>query len=209
MDSVRSDVVVIVSLGINIVMVAIAYWTLRINIKKFKQDQELIKRDVVQVSTSVSEAKNKFLAIGENLKTLDKTVQNIIMGNPKVTIDSPINGSRVHHVVPLHGTVEDLPNGTELWVIKEVNIGNYHPDNGPAFISGNKWESTAFVGNSTQGADAGIAFKIHIVEASHETGNKFRNYLGSAHRTGNWSGIGTIYDGKIVATIKVTRDDSC
>ena len=229
MDSLLSDIAAIepaltnlATVGANIAIVIISYKMLKLTEKRIMQEQikikqeqakirleqNTIKNDVVQVSDSVKNANNKFIKIDRNLENLDKNFQSIIMGNPRVTIDSPVNGSRVPHVVPLHGTVEDLPSGMELWVMKEVQMGNYHPDDGPAIIAGKEWKSTAYVGNSTPGADTGISFKILIVEASHETGKKFKDYLKYAHQSGNWPGISTIYDGKKVATIEVIRDDS-
>ena len=143
------------------------------------------------------------------LTTLEEDAQAALkksMGNPKVTIKSPANGSRVDHKVPLDGTVEHFPINMELWVVNRVS-GSYHPDDGPIVPEGKIWNSFAYVGNSAPGSDSGTTFTIHIVEVSHDTGEKiFKRYLNNAHQTGNWSGISTIGEGKIVATVSVTRN---
>ena len=140
-------------------------------------------------------------------KLLKEPTPEVPEGECSVRIIKPQSGARVPHAVSMTGTVENLPQGLELWVVNEITRGNYHPDRGPAFIVVNTWNSTAYVGERTRGADTGVEFTIHIVMVSHDTGEKFNEYINMAHKTGNWSGISTIYDGRIVATVKVIRDD--
>lgn len=106
----------------------------------------------------------------------------------------------------MSGTVAGLPPEKELWVVKEIEGGFFHPDKGPARISDGNWIATAYIGNSALGADNGLEFTIHIVASSHETGREFKKYLKTAQRNG-WPGVPTIFDAEIVATVVVTRDD--
>lgn len=108
----------------------------------------------------------------------------------------------------MSGTVANLSTNQELWVVKEAHPGNYHPDVGPAIVKGEEWRGSAFIGNRGVGADTNLEFLVHIVLASHETGRQFQEYLDIAHKTGSWIGVTTLYDGKIVGSVKVIRDDS-
>lgn len=143
-------------------------------------------------------------------------------GTLDVIIDSPPNGSKVKHQVPIKGRItKKLPEKMELWIVKDVN-NRYHPDDGPIDIIGETWESFAYVGNNAPRSDQGVHFTIHIVEVSHETGKKFDAYLTGAKQTGNWPGINRTqivlvtekdlenvakYDGIIKKTITVIRND--
>jgi hypothetical protein len=125
-----------------------------------------------------------------------------------ISILYPQNGQRCPHSVPISGTVTNLPTDKELWVVKEPHRGNYHPDVGPAIVKEEEWRSVAFIGNRGMGADTNLEFLLHIVLASHETGRQFQDYLDIAHKTDSWIGVPTLYDGKIVGSVKVIRDDS-
>jgi hypothetical protein len=128
-------------------------------------------------------------------------------GRLHVTIGSPLPGDRSPHTVQLEGTVSGLPRGFELWIVKEPHKGNYHPDRGPAVIDGDRWFGVAFVGNANAEADSHTEFFIHVVAASHETGRRYNDYIDRAHRTNGWMGINTLYDGQIVASTRVFRDN--
>ena len=122
-------------------------------------------------------------------------------------IATPTNGQKVHHRCPMSGTVDNMPAGMQLWVVKEPSPNNFHPDAPKATITGNEWRATAYVGNNRAGSDTGTEFPIHIVLTSAATGQKFEKYLQTAAANG-WPGLDTIFDGRILATTKVIRDDS-
>lgn len=126
----------------------------------------------------------------------------------RVIIQKPISGTHSSHAVHMEGIANDLPSNHELWAIKEPFPGNFHPDNGPASIKGNKWSATAYIGNAKPFADQGLRFKIHVVmaQSDSEAAKKYRSYLETANNIG-WPGLPDLYGGIIVATVEVVRDD--
>jgi hypothetical protein len=126
----------------------------------------------------------------------------------RVIIQKPISGTHSSHAVHMEGIANDLPSNHELWAIKEPFPGNFHPDNGPALIEGNKWSATAYIGNAKPFADQGLRFKIHVVMAQSDSkaAEKYRSYLETANNIG-WPGLPDLYGGIIVATVEVVRDD--
>ena len=134
------------------------------------------------------------------------TLKNYDQSNSLVKIINPIKNKKEGHEVSMDGClVKKIPINKELWVVKEVGKGRYHPDNGPITIEGDKWYTTAYVGNYHPRADDGRTFVIHIVLISQENGAKFAEYIKKSHSRDIWCGINTIYDGEIVATVKVIR----
>jgi|WetSurMetagenome_2_1015567.scaffolds.fasta_scaffold43697_5 hypothetical protein len=142
-----------------------------------------------------------------------------LFGSPKIIINSPTNGSKVNHKVPISGTVVGLPSQMELWVVKDIN-NRYHPDDGPIQINGNNLKSSAYVGNRAPGSDQGVEFTIYIVEVGNKTGKKIDKYIANAKQNNHWPGIGKSeiilahenllnedcnYDGVIKNEIKVIR----
>jgi hypothetical protein len=65
----------------------------------------------------------------------------------------------------------------------------------------------ASIGNRQIGAHSGKVFKIHLVAATEETGNNYKEYLAKAHRDDAWLGISSLMGGRIIATIELRRDD--
>jgi hypothetical protein len=182
-----------------------------LNRRKSKLEMEKISLEIIKlkigiegVSSEIGETRQE---VSEHLRQISPSLSDTTKKETSVKILNPQNEAKVQHAVPIKGTVEGLLDNMELWIVKEIAPGNYHPDRGPIFVTGNTWSATAYVGHQTHGADTGIRFIIHIVMVSHESGKKFNNYIDTAHRTGGWSGIDTIYDGKIVATLSVVRND--
>lgn len=140
------------------------------------------------------------------LKALGVTVSR---GSPafQVTIISPRSGSRVAHAVRFEGTLTQRPPGVELWIVSEPSRNNFHPCRGPVHIDGTRWFGTASIGNHTLGADTGRCFTVHVVLVTHETGRRFQSYLDQAHVTGGWIGVPSLYDGRILSTVELVRDD--
>ena len=140
------------------------------------------------------------------LKALDVTVSR---GSPafQLTILSPTSRSRVAHAVRFEGTLTHLPPGRKLWIVSEPSRSNFHPSRGPVHIDGTRWFGTASIGNHMLGADTDRCFTVHVVLVTHETGRRFQSCLDRAHVTGGWVGLPSLYDGRIVSTIELIRDD--
>jgi hypothetical protein len=106
--------------------------------------------------------------------------------------------------------VHHLPPGMQLWIVKELRPGNYHPDresDGRSVrVDGDRWHGTAYIGNERPGADNGQSFTIHIVQVSNEGARRFDAYLDHASEAG-WPGLHTLYGGAIIQTVHVIRDD--
>lgn len=139
---------------------------------------------------------------------IDEFFHYFQQGRVTVTIDYPKNGDRFPHPVPMKGTVQGLPENLEIWIVKEPHSGNFHPDNGPVLIQGEKWIGNAYIGNNAPLADQGISFTIHLVVISKEGGNQFRQYLDRAHKDNSWLGLPSVLDGRVVSTVTVIRDDA-
>ncbi|HZR84220.1 MAG TPA: hypothetical protein VFD92_24190 [Candidatus Binatia bacterium] len=126
----------------------------------------------------------------------------------RVGIVEPRNGQHTTHAVPMEGTITNLPSGIDLWIVKEPSSGNFHPDDGPIHVTDGHWQGTAFVGNSAPGADQLHSFLIHVVGATADTSEHFRDYLTGAHATDSWGGLSSLFGGVILGSVTVVRDDS-
>ena len=156
------------------------------------------KYTVVKTASSTSSEINSVgKAQVESAEKLNKEIQKAAV---RVTIEKPRSNAHVGHAVPMEGTVNKLPPGMQLWIVKEV-AGRFHPDRGPASVKGSNWTATAFVGNAR--GDSG-EFTIHVVLANQETGVKYNEYLD--HAAPDWNGLDTLNDGVIVGTVTVIRD---
>jgi hypothetical protein len=161
-----------------------------------------VRKEIARLATQIRDA-IKRMTTAPPLST----VAQALVEEPEVRIIKPAEGEHQPHAVHMEGTVSGLPNGIQLWIVKEPHPGNYHVDSGPVLIRGNTWVCTAYIGTDLPGAHQGKEFLIHVVAAPDATSKKFRDYVDNANATGAWIGLPTLYDGKIVATVTVIRDD--
>ena len=125
----------------------------------------------------------------------------------KLSITQPFEGQRLPHAVIMEGNIHNMPTDKEIWIVKEPFSGNYHPDMQLNLFK-YSWQGTAYIGNSRINTDKSKRFIIHIVLCSLDTGGFFNDYIEQAVRTGSFTGLNSIYDGKIITSVNVIRDDS-
>lgn len=126
--------------------------------------------------------------------------------NINLTISSPKNGQSCPHTVYLTGTVKNLPEGKQLWVVKKLN-GSYHPDDSVS-VENNNWRGVAYIGNRDKGADTGMEFTVLIVLANSEAVIEFRHYLKNAQKL-KWAGMPDLYGAEQVGEeITLIRNDA-
>lgn len=124
-----------------------------------------------------------------------------------LTVLSPKDGARVAHATRFEGMLNGPPPDGEIWIVTEPSRSNFHPSRGPVHIDGTRWFGTASIGNHTVGADTGRRFTVHIALVTREIGRRFQQYLDRAHVTGGWVGLPSLYEGRVLSTIELIRDD--
>jgi len=114
---------------------------------------------------------------------------------PSVRITSPTNGSTVDQITLVRGTVSNILNGEELWVIVVPGgVSAYYPQQGPVVITGNEWSASAAVGD-TSSHNHGLGFTLIIALADQNGSAVIRAYLDQVNKTGLYPGIPSLPDG--------------
>jgi hypothetical protein len=123
-----------------------------------------------------------------------------------LTFHKPMEGQRTKHACPISCKITGIPEDMEVWIVKEPWEGSFHPDSAMT-RNGDEFQGTARIGNATRGADYGKNCPVHIICCSPYAGHEFGVYIQHAQRTNKWPGISSIYDGQILGTVTVIRDD--
>lgn len=161
----------------------------------------------ISIGDNSNITKIKIISDKKESDYIQSSIEKIELSEIIIKITSPRENTSFPHHVPVKGTIQNYSSDYEIWLFKEPHKGNYHPDRGPVSVSNNQWFSTAYIGNAEQFTDQGKKFLIHVVAAPHSTGIKYNEYINNAHKTGNWSGLPSLFDGVIKDSVCVIRRD--
>jgi len=119
---------------------------------------------------------------------------------------TPPNGCRVPRTPVLSGTLENISAGTEVWLVVETGTV-YHPQHGQLQIDSGAFQASVVIGRKGND-DRGHEFPVHVLAVTEEVSKAFRRYLQDAASLRKWDGVPKPADSRVLATLKVTRDDS-
>jgi hypothetical protein len=133
------------------------------------------------------------------------TPQSVAAGKIKVSLHEPADSDACGHEVPLRGTVSGLSGNINLWIVKEIGAGNYHPDAGPVRVQGNWWSESPTWGVEMPPVPSPERYTVHVVAASKNTSSQYRAYIERCHLEDCWPGLPSLMGGVAVHTISLTR----
>jgi hypothetical protein len=124
----------------------------------------------------------------------------------QASIVTPRPGSRVPHWSAVVGTLGEVSEYIDIWLVVEVD-STYHPQV-RLRRSETNWQSVVAVGREARGLDADHEFQVHVLAVTEDVDEAFQRYLTDEERLRKWQGVPTPQNRKILATVKVIRDNS-
>jgi hypothetical protein len=124
--------------------------------------------------------------------------------NMRAAITAPPNRAGVPQHALILGTVDRISDLADIWVVVETGT-LWHPQ--PQLPRGaTTFQTIVLIGRA--GLDGGQEFPVHIVAVTEDVTNSLERYLKDAARLKNWPGIPNPTESRVLATIRVVRDDA-
>jgi hypothetical protein len=122
---------------------------------------------------------------------------------------APPNGAKVPRKPFLSGTLENIPAVIEVWLVVETGGTVYHPQHAQLQLpkDSGAFQAPVVIGDRSN-ADRGHEFPVHVLAVTKGVSRAFRRYLLESARFKNWAGVPKPIDSRVLATLKVIRDDS-
>lgn len=124
----------------------------------------------------------------------------------KAYIALPRERAPVPNKVLLIGTLGDVPDWINVWLVVEGG-SKYHPQRRLPKCA-TAWQESISIGRSQPGCDANCEFPVHVIAVPPDVDEAFERYLSDANKTKTWRGVSRPPGSKILATIRIVRDDS-
>jgi hypothetical protein len=120
---------------------------------------------------------------------------------------APPNGAKVPRKPLLSGTVENISAGTEVWLVVETDP-IYHPQKQLQLPTASGAFKESVVIGGPRNNNRGHEFSVHVLAVSKNVSHNFRDYLRDSDTSKRWVGVPKPADSRVLATLKVIRDDS-
>jgi hypothetical protein len=118
---------------------------------------------------------------------------------------APPNGARAPRKVLLSGTSENIPKGIDLWLVVETGT-LYHPQQHLPTDSGG-FRAPVIIGLNND--NHGHEFTVHVLAVTEDISKSFGRYQQGLASFKKWGGVPKpAADSKVLATVKLIRDDS-
>jgi hypothetical protein len=141
------------------------------------------------------------------IKRLDGLVRrHLTSTTTQPCITAPLRHARVPRQAMILGTLPEVSEWIDVWLVVETGAV-YHPQTCLS-RGATAWHSTVYLGRSQHGLDANHEFPIHVLAVTEDVSRAFERYLTDARKRGQWSGLPKPPDSKVLATLRVIRDDS-
>ncbi|MGO8788985.1 MAG: hypothetical protein ACLQVL_16590 [Terriglobia bacterium] len=119
---------------------------------------------------------------------------------------APPNGAKVPRKLLLSGTLENIPAGIDVWLVVETGTV-YHPQHEALPTNSGAFQAPVIIGG-TSNEERGREFPVRMLAVTEDVSKAFRFYLQDAARLRKWKGVPKPPDSRVLATLKVIRDDS-
>lgn len=137
-------------------------------------------------------------------QSFPSTSRTVLGADVQGTIISPVTGQDVASETLATGSVRNLQDSQQVWLI--VEIGRLYPQDGPLpLLPNGTWSGTMFVGAV---GDVDKRFFIHLVSVGRDGSRQFLEYLRRGRGSGEFIGIlkdELARDVKFLDTATVTR----
>ena len=123
---------------------------------------------------------------------------------------APQNGARAPRKAFLSVTIKNIPAGIDVWLVVETGSGAsavYHPQGAQLPThSGAFHRAPVIIGvpNDNQGRE----FTIHVLAVTEDVSKDFDRYQKDSSIFKRWHGFRKPADSRVLATLKLIRDDS-
>jgi hypothetical protein len=119
---------------------------------------------------------------------------------------APPNGAKVRREAFLSGTIENIPPGIDVWLVADTGT-LYHPQGMRLPTdTGAFHRRRVFIGGVNR--DNLLEFTVHVLAVSKNASNTFSRYQQDSASSKKWPGVPKPADSRVLATLKVIRDDS-
>lgn len=120
---------------------------------------------------------------------------------------APPNGARSPRKAFLSGTIENIPPGIDVWLVVE-NGALYHPQGRRLPIESGAFDRAPVTIGGDKGGHA-HEFTVHALAVTEDISKSFSRYQQGSASFKKWAGVPIpAADSKVLATVKLIRDDS-
>ncbi|MGO9402996.1 MAG: toll/interleukin-1 receptor domain-containing protein [Terriglobales bacterium] len=123
-------------------------------------------------------------------------------------ITAPASRTHVPRKALILGTLHGVSEWIEIWLVVVAEGGTHYHPQAHLSRSENAWRADVYIGRSKEGADANQEFSVHVLAVTEDVSNAFQRYRKDAGKRNEWRGVPKPPDSRVLATLKVVRDDS-
>jgi hypothetical protein len=164
-------------------------------------------RELRHRSIDSYEARQKINKLATVLIGRLKTFARTQLSSPsmRASFTSPPNGAKEPREALVSGTLENVSAGTDAWLVVETGAA-YHPQRQLRTDRGTFRERVIIGRKNT---DHGQEFTVHVVAVTDDVSRAFNRYREDSASFKTWGGVPKpAADSKVLATVKLIRDDS-
>lgn len=151
------------------------------------------------------EVKNLAMGLIERLKGF--ALSQLSSNKMEARITAPAPHARVPRKALILGTLRDVSEWVEIWLVVAEIRPRYHPQVHLPGASG-AWQASVILGGAQISTDANHEFTIHVLAVTEDVSKAFERYIRDAQTEKKWPGVPVPPQPRILATLKVVRDDS-
>lgn len=119
---------------------------------------------------------------------------------------APPNGARAPRKAFLSGTIENIPAGIDVWLVVETGAV-YHPQGAQLPTDSGAFHARVIIGRIND--DHLHEFTVQVLAVTEDISKSFRRYQQGSASFKKWAGVPKpAADSKVLATVKLIRDDS-
>jgi hypothetical protein len=167
----------------------------------YEDIRELRHRDLNAYETK-QKIKKLAIALGERIKGYAHSqLSSAVM---RAHFTAPLNNAKAPRQALLQGTTNGIPPVIDVWLVVETGKV-YHPQ-AQLPAGGGAFQASVFIGSPND--NHGQVFPVHVLAVTEDVSKAFQRYRQDSATFKKWRGIPKPEDCKVLATVKIIRDDS-
>jgi hypothetical protein len=170
----------------------------------YEDIRELRHRDITSYEAK-QKIKKLATALFERLKGYAR--KQLSSPSMRASFTAPPNGAKSPRKAFLSGTIESIPPGIDVWLVVEIGA-LYHPQGTQLPTDGGAFHRAPVIIGGPNGGHL-HEFTVHVLAVTEDISKSFSRYQQGSASFKKWAGVPKpAADSKVLATVKLIRDDS-
>jgi hypothetical protein len=170
----------------------------------YEDIRELRHRDITSYEAK-QKIKKLATALFERLKGYAR--KQLSSPSMRASFTAPPNGAKSPRKAFLSGTIESIPPGIDVWLVVEIGA-LYHPQGTQLPTDSGAFHRAPVIIGGPNGGHL-HEFTVHVLAVTEDISKSFSRYQQGSASFKKWAGVPKpAADSKVLATVKLIRDDS-